>query len=108
MAWFMVQAAYTPEAWKAQLQNPQDRVAQLREMFQPAGITIHHAWYAFGEYDLVLIAEAPGNVDAAAAVLASVIGGAVKANKTTPLMTVEEGIEAMRKGGQIAYRPPGQ
>jgi uncharacterized protein with GYD domain len=108
MPWFMVQAAYTPEAWKTQLQNPSDRIAALREMLEPAGVKIHHAWYAFGEYDLILIAEAPGNVEAAAGVLAAAAGGAVKSNKTTPLMTVDEGIEAMRKGGQIAYRAPGQ
>jgi hypothetical protein len=31
----------------------------------------------------------------------------VKAIKTTPLMTMEEGMEAMRKAAAAGYRPPG-
>lgn len=54
--------------------------------------------------------EAPDNVSAAAISLAITAGGAVKAYETTPLLTPEEGIEAMRKGAEAAgaYRPPTQ
>ena len=38
---------------------------------------------------------------------AAYTGGAVKGIKTTPLMTIEEGIEAMRKAGGSTYSPPG-
>jgi hypothetical protein len=31
----------------------------------------------------------------------------VKAFKTTALLTMEEGLEAMRKASQAGYRPPG-
>ena len=34
-------------------------------------------------------------------------GGAAKAIKTTPLMTLEEGMELMRKAGASGYRSPG-
>jgi hypothetical protein len=34
-------------------------------------------------------------------------GGAVKASKTTPMMTIEEGLEAMQKAGGSGYQPPG-
>lgn len=52
--------------------------------------------------------EAPDNVSAAAIGLAVSAGGACKAYKTTPLISIDEGIEAMRKAGQAAsaYRPP--
>ena len=33
-------------------------------------------------------------------------GGAVRAVKTTPLMTTEEAMEAMRKASGVGYRPP--
>jgi hypothetical protein len=42
----------------------------------------------------------------AAFALAAAAGGALKAVKTTPLMTIEEGIEAMRKASGTGYRPP--
>jgi hypothetical protein len=52
--------------------------------------------------------DLPDNVSAAAMSMVVSAGGSVKAVKTTPLMTVDEGIAAMRKGGSVAasYRPP--
>jgi len=38
--------------------------------------------------------------------MAGAAGGAVKAIKTTPLMTIEESMEAMRKANGIGYQPP--
>ena len=55
----------------------------------------------------VLIGEFPDNTSAAALSLAVTAGGSIKNFKTTPLMVVEEGMEAMRKAGGSGYRPPG-
>ena len=46
-------------------------------------------------------------VSAASFSLAASAGGAVKAIKTTPLLTLGEGIEAMTNAGASPYRPPG-
>ena len=110
MAHYLVQAAYTPEAWAAQLKNPQNRFALLPPVLEKLGARLEAAYFAFGKYDLAFIMEAPDNVSAAALSLALTAGGAVKAYETTPLMTPEEGIEAMRKGAEVAaaYRPPTQ
>jgi hypothetical protein len=72
-----------------------------------AGVTIRDSWLAFGDYDVILIVEAPDNVHAAAIAMAVTAGGAVRNYKTTPLMTWGEGIEAMRVAGGSEYRPPG-
>jgi uncharacterized protein with GYD domain len=61
---------------------------------------------SFGEDDVVAICELPDNVSAAAFSLAVSAGGALKTSKTTPLMTFEEGIEAMKKAPKAGYRPP--
>lgn len=63
----------------------------------------------FGDYDVIFIMEAPDNVSAAAVSMAVSAGGAAKAVHTTPLMTIEEGVRAIRKGAEAAasYRPPG-
>ena len=60
----------------------------------------------FGEYDIVGVVELPENTDAAAFSMAVAAGGAVKAFKTTPLLSVEEGVEAMRKAQGAGYRRP--
>jgi hypothetical protein len=48
----------------------------------------------------------PGNVEAAAFSLAAAAGGAVRAIKTTPLMSTAEGIEALKKAAKSGYKAP--
>jgi uncharacterized protein with GYD domain len=106
--YYLVQAAYTPEAWAAQLRNPQDRTELLRPLIERLGGKLETAFFAFGEYDIIAIGEYPDNVSAAAFSLVAASGGAIKALKTTPLMTIEEGLNAMRKGQEVAslYQAP--
>jgi uncharacterized protein with GYD domain len=107
MAYYLIQAAYTPEAWAKMVKSPQDRRAAIRPMIEKLGGRLEGFWVSFGDYDAVVIAQAPDNVSAAALALAAAAGGSVKAIKTTPLMTMEEGMDAMRKAADAGYRPPG-
>jgi uncharacterized protein with GYD domain len=107
MALYMVQASFTSEAWAAQIQHSQNRAEQMRTLIEANGGRMIGYYYAFGEYDVILISELPDNVTAAALVLAAAGGGALKALKTTVLMSVEDGIAAMRKASGTGYRPPG-
>ncbi len=79
----------------------------LRPVIERLGGRLESAYYAFGDYDVIFIVEVPDNVTAAALALAANAGGALKAVRTTPLMTLEEGMEALRKAGGAGYRPPG-
>jgi len=108
VAHYLVQLAYTPEAWAAQLKNPQNRVDIVRPLLEKLGARFEVAYLAFGKYDIVFIMEAPDNVSAAAVGLAITAGGAVRLYETTPLMTTDEGVQAMRKGAEAAptYRAP--
>lgn len=107
MAHFLVQLSYTAESWAAQLEAPKNRVEAVKPVMDKLGGRITAAYYAFGDADLIFIADFPNNVSAAAASLAFSGGGAVKSIKTTPLMTIEEGIEALRKGhdASAVYKP---
>ena len=64
-------------------------------------------WLCFGEYDAVLIADVPDMESMAAIALAIAAGGAIKASKTTALMTGAQGVEALKKAETVAkgYRP---
>lgn len=108
MAKYLFQATYTSDAWAAQVHNPQNRVEALRPVIEGLGGRIESAYFAFGEYDAVVSFEMPDNVSMAAFSLAAAAGGAVKSVKTTPLMTIDEGMEAMRKASDTGYRPPGR
>jgi uncharacterized protein with GYD domain len=61
----------------------------------------------FGDYDLVIIADVPDNESMAAIALAVGAGGAIKASKTTVLMTGTEGVGALEKAVAVAkaYSP---
>lgn len=107
MAYFLLQAAYTPEAWAAQVKDPGSRLESLRPVVEKLGGKMDNAWLTFGDFDVVAIMQMPDNVSAAAFSIAAAAGGAVKAVKTTPMMSIEEGMEAMKKAGASGYRPPG-
>ena len=106
MVKYLFQTSYTPDGWAAQLKNPQNRIDAIRPSIERLGGSIEHAFYAFGEYDIVAIIDMPDNVNAAAFSIAAGAGGALKATKTVPLMSIEEGIEAIRKASDIGYQPP--
>ncbi len=106
MPFYLYQCAYTPEAWATQVKNPQDVRQRIEAMMSKLGGRVIGIWYAFGEYDLVAITEMPDNTSNAAAAIAIAAGGAVKAAKTTPLMTIEEGLGALKTAAAALYLPP--
>ena len=103
---YLLEVAYTPEAWATMVKKPQDRVEAVRPVVRKLGGKIDAAYFAFGEYDLVAIVNMPDNVSVAAFSIAASAGGSIKAIKTTPLMTVREGMQAMRKAKKSTYEPP--
>jgi len=108
MPLFMYQAAYTSESWAAQVKNPQNRVESVgRQACEAVGGKLVGGWLCFGEYDLVIIADVPNIESMAGIALAVAAGGAIKASKTTPLMTGAQGVEALKKADTVAkaYKP---
>ena len=108
MPHYLIQAGYTPEGWKALLHKPEDRKEAIRPVVEKLGGKIVNSWFAFGDHDIVAIVEMPDNVSAAALSLAQAAGGALRSMKTTPLLEVAEGIEAMKRAATSGYRPPGK
>src|SRR5258708_14095510 len=106
MPYYMLQAAYTPEAWGAMVKNPQNRMEAIRPTVEKLGGKIEGGWLAFGEYDVVLICQMPNNVSAAAFSMVGAAGGAVRAVKTPPPMPTDEAMEASRRASAGAHRPP--
>ncbi len=105
---YMFQAAYTPESWAAQIKNPQNRVESVgSQACEAVGGKLVGGWLCFGEYDLVIIADVPNNESMAAIALAVGAGGAIKASKTTVLITGTEGVGALEKADVVAkaYSP---
>ena len=103
---YLVQVAYTPESWAKMVKNPQNRLEAVRPAAESLGGKFEQAWISFGRYDLVGILDFPDNVSEAAFSISTASAGAVSALHTTPLLTMEEGVEAMKLASQSAYQPP--
>ncbi len=105
MAHYLLQVGYTPEGWTALVKNPQNRLEAVRPAVEKLGGKVVGGWLSFGEYDIVVILQMPDNVSAAAFAMAAAAGGACRSVKTTPLISLEDGIEAMKKAGKSGYKP---
>ena len=105
MGLYLVQVAYTPEAWKAMVADPQDRTTAVDVAIRNLGGKIERFWLSFGDYDVVGVVDMPDSVSAAAFSMAISAGGACKSVKTTSLLNMQEGMDAMRKAAQCGYKP---
>ena len=106
MPHYLLQVAYTTEGWAALTKNPQDRIAAVTPAIEKAGGKVEAGYYAFGEYDVIVIVEFPDNASAAGmAICIRRRRARCKSVKTTPLLTTAEAVEAMKKAGGTGYQP---
>jgi len=105
MPLYMYQASYTADAVAAQIRKPQDRIAAVEPSFKDMGASILVGGYPIGEYDVLVVFEAPDDITAAALVLAIAAGGATRSAKTTRLLSRTEWIESLRKAQESKYKP---
>jgi uncharacterized protein with GYD domain len=97
MALYMYQASYTPKSMAAQLKEPQDPVEVIRPTVEELGARIVVAGFPFGEYDVLVVYEAPDDMTAASVAMAVAAAGEVKSGKTTRLLSGQEWLESLRK-----------
>jgi uncharacterized protein with GYD domain len=89
----------------AQIKNPHDRIEAVRPALEAMGVKFVAAGYPFGEYDVLVVLEAPDDATAASIALAVGAAGAVKASKTTRLLSGEEWIQALHNAQGSQYQP---
>lgn len=105
MPHFLVQVAYNSDGTAAMVKEPQNRIEKVTPAIEALGGRVECGYFAFGDYDVVVVAEFPDNMSAAAFALAVGAGGAVSAYKTTPLLTPDEAVDAMKKATDSSYTP---
>jgi len=102
---YLLQVSYSAAAWAAMIKRPQDRAEAVRKTIEKLGGTMGPAWFTFGEHDLIAVLDMPDNVSAAAFAISAAGGGACKDVKTTPLLSIDDGIAALKKAGTSGYKP---
>jgi uncharacterized protein with GYD domain len=104
MPLFMYQFKYTPAAWAAFVKKPEDRGALVDDLLKKLGGRLVAAYYTFGEWDGLVIFEAPDENKALAAVVSIISPGHLEATKTTVLFAMEDVIKAMNVAGTLTFR----
>ena len=108
MPQYLYQLAYTSESLAAQIKNPQDRLELVgNQLVDAVGAHIVGGGYSFGEYDISIIVDAADDVTMAAVALAIAAGGAVKAAKTTSLLSGPQWVAALKMAPAVSakYQP---
>jgi uncharacterized protein with GYD domain len=106
MSYYLFQGSYTCATWSALVAKPRNRFQAIKSAVEKIGGRLESAWLSFGEHDVFVVVRMPNNVSAAALSIAVAAGGALSSGKTTPLLTFEEGVKAMRQARKSGYRPP--
>lgn len=105
MPFYLWQASYTLEGVKGlRKDGGSKRKAMVQQMVEKAGGTLHSFYFAFGDSDVLGIAEFPDHATAIGLSMVVNASGAVNF-KTMVLATPEEVDAAAKKS--IAYSPPG-
>ncbi len=106
MAKFLVHATYSAEGFKGVIKDKASgRKAALEKALASVGAKVDAMYFTFGEYDVVLIVDAPDNATVMAVGLSACSTGLARTS-TTPMLTIEEVDQAIKKS--VKYRSPGQ
>ena len=99
---------FSKDAIKALVKNPQDRTEAARAIIESTGGKLHHYFFAFGDFDVVVLAEYPDGTSMAAASMVVGSAGVADGMETTVLLTMDEAVAAMQKAKDAAssYVPP--
>ena len=106
MTVYMYQASYTAKSMAAQLKEPHDPLEAIRPTLEELGAKILVAGFPFGEYDVLVVYEAPDDMTAASVAMAIAAAGEVKSGKTTRLLSGQEWLESLRKRRIVTSRKP--
>jgi len=110
MAFYLARAKISQHAMSALVERPEDRFVTMTRLLKEVGGRLHYYFFAFGEFDIVLVYELPDNQTASALAMVLTSSGSVTEIDTTVLLTMEEAIAAMHRAGNAVgiYQPPGR
>ena len=109
MALFMLMGKYSPDAMKAIMKSGSDREAAAKTALEAAGGKLLGFYGMFGQdYNVVIIADMPGNAEYIGAIAPVISSGTFSAWKTIPLFTADDVMKASKIAKKVgaAYKPP--
>ena len=109
MPLYMVQFAYTSDAWAALVDTQEDRSVAIASVAATMGSRMVCYYLTFGEYDFLTIIEAPGETQMAAILLSAAGAGGITDVRTTIALSAVEAKGAFAAAGDLShsFRTPG-
>ena len=106
---FLIQFSYASHSIKEMIGQPDlDRAAQASAMVASLGAKLLGYWIAFGEFDGVVLLDAPDNSTIASIGIAIGSTGEVSRLETTVLLNMDEAQKAIRKAATATHLPRGR
>ena len=107
---FITQGRYTQPAIKGMVSNPEDRAEAVRGLMERNGGRLLSYYVTFGEYDFLVISEAPNESSILSTLAIVGAGGGVTDLKTTLAVTSAQAKDAFGMAGTIAtqFRSAGE
>jgi uncharacterized protein with GYD domain len=103
---YLLEASYTGTGAQGLMKDGgSKRRAAAKTLIESLGGKLEALYYAFGETDVIAVADLPDNAAAAAASLTISSSGSLR-GKITVLLTPEEVDQAVKKSA--SYTPPGR
>jgi uncharacterized protein with GYD domain len=108
MGHYLIEVGYSAQSWNTQIDTEANVIDRITPALKACGAKLECMYYAFGERDLVGIIDFKTAEDAAAFALAIGASGALTMYRTTPLLTVDQGIKSMHKAKEVrdVYKAP--
>ena len=107
---FITQGRYSQQGLKGLVAAPEDRQEPVKQLFESAGGRLISYYMTFGEYDFLIISEAPDERAMLSVLATAGAGGGVTDLKTTLAVTTAEAKEAFTAASRAAaqFRSAGQ
>lgn len=99
---FITQGRYTREAVKGMIKRPEDRADAVSRLFAKAGGRMLNYYVTFGEFDFLVVGEAPSETQMAAILMAAGGGGGVSDLRTSLAISSIEAKGAFAAASDLA------
>ncbi len=103
---YLLRLSASADTWEGMIKNPSNRLDANRAVVESMGGKLEGYYFVVGENEIVEIIDMPDDVSMEAITIAILASGAVISIKASTLLTAEEAMEAMRRAGDVGYRPP--
>jgi uncharacterized protein with GYD domain len=106
---FITQGRYTEHAMAGMLAHPEDRTPALEELLRAAGVRLLASYWTFGDYDFLVIVDAPDEHVWMQVLLVTASTGGLTDLKTTLAMSTADGEKAYEGARKLvaSFRPAG-